>query len=301
MSDQIDTMDWAAISAALRAPFDPADVEFRVQGNAGPSGKAQIVAYVDARAVQDRLDDVVGAGAWSFDWMPLITDKGDVQVAKGTLTIHGIAKSDAGTASNFESSLGAVSHCLKRAAVMWGIGRYLYNLPATWETLDDKKRIPAQTLAALRAKLPRPDGTPAPAQATAQSRQSAATRTATPTPTPAAQRTPAPAQRDAGRPTAARATAASVSAPATDVSEWVTTDGYDPTGDLDLKKRAHRIGVNNMADYEAILGYAREHYRTYDRTAVDAAMRVYEGRYETATTTVAKTATVTATTAQKGA
>lgn len=211
-----DTIDWSAISAALRAPFDPDDVDFRVQGKAGASGKAQIVAYIDARAVQDRLDEVVGASAWAFDWVPLIMDRGDVQVAKGTLTIHGVSKSDAGTASNFESSLGAVSHCFKRAAVMWGIGRYLYNLPATWEAIDDKGRIPAQTLAQLRAKLPRPDGMPAVAQPAPQSRQSAATRTAAQSPTRAQQRPPAASQSDARRPTDGPVEEAGVITPATE-------------------------------------------------------------------------------------
>jgi hypothetical protein len=147
---------WDEIASRLREPFDPADVDFRVQGRANEqTGRAQVVAYIDARAVQDRLDAVVGAGNWSFDWTPLVIDKGEVMVAKGTITIHGVAKSDAGSASNFEQSLGAVSHCFKRAAVHWGIGRYLYNLPMNWVTVE-KGRIPDVVLRELRAKLPRP-------------------------------------------------------------------------------------------------------------------------------------------------
>ena len=43
-------------------------------------------------------------------------------IAKGTLTIHGVSKSDVGSASNFEQTLGTVSHCFKRAAVHWESG-----------------------------------------------------------------------------------------------------------------------------------------------------------------------------------
>jgi len=148
---------WDEISRQLREPFDPREVDFRAQGRASEqTGKAQVVAYIDARAVQDRLDAVVGAGNWAFDWTPLVVEKGEVMVAKGTLTIYGVAKSDAGSASNFEQSLGAVSHCFKRAAVHWGVGRYLYNLPMNWVPVEKNGRIAEATLRELRSRLPRP-------------------------------------------------------------------------------------------------------------------------------------------------
>src|SRR5690242_20434425 len=94
--------EWDQISRRLQDPFDPADVDFRVQGRASDqTGRAQVVAYVDARVVQDRLDAVVGAGNWSFDWTPVVIDNREVLVTKGTLTIYGVSKSDAGSASNF--------------------------------------------------------------------------------------------------------------------------------------------------------------------------------------------------------
>lgn len=159
---------WDEISRQLREPFDPREVDFRAQGRASEqTGKAQVVAYIDARAVQDRLDAVVGAGNWSFDWTPLVVEKGEVMVAKGTLTIHGVAKADAGSASNFEQSLGAVSHCFKRAAVHWGVGRYLYNLPMNWVPVEKNGRIADATLRELRSRLPRPSAQPAAQAATA--------------------------------------------------------------------------------------------------------------------------------------
>jgi len=185
MSDMLDpTMaptpltreQWDEISRQLREPFDPREVDFRAQGRASEqTGKAQVVAYIDARAVQDRLDAVVGAGNWSFDWTPLVVEKGEVMVAKGTLAIHGVAKADAGSASNFEQSLGAVSHCFKRAAVHWGVGRYLYSLPMNWVPVEKNGRIADATLRELRSRLPRPS-----TQSAAQATPAAAAPGATP-------------------------------------------------------------------------------------------------------------------------
>ena len=151
-------VSWDDLKLKLQAPFDPADVDFRIQGRANEkTGKAQVLAYIDARTVQDRLDEEVGIGNWSFDWEPTVIEKGEVLVAKGTLTIYGVSKSDAGSASNFEQSMGAVSHCFKRAAVMWGIGRYLYDIEKIWvEVPAGATSLSSVMMKTLRDRLPRP-------------------------------------------------------------------------------------------------------------------------------------------------
>ncbi len=157
VDNELSNEQWRDIGRGLQAPFARADVEFRVQGRANDStGRAQAVAYVDARVVQDRLDDVVGPGNWSFDWEPVAVENGQVMLAKGTLTILGVSKSDIGSASNFEQSLGCVSHAMKRAAVHWGIGRYLYGLPMTWVNVEKGGRLSDTTIASLRNSLPAP-------------------------------------------------------------------------------------------------------------------------------------------------
>jgi hypothetical protein len=145
--------------------------------------------------VQDRLDEVVGAGNWSFDWEPVVVDKGEIMVTKGTLTINGVSKSDAGTASNFEQSLGAVSHCFKRAAVHWGIGRYLYDLPMNWVQVEKNGRISDQLLRELRSKLPLPEGNAASDSPVERRRSTAASARVSPVtvPTTPVASVPAPA------------------------------------------------------------------------------------------------------------
>lgn len=152
-------IDWTEIARQLQAPFDPADVEFRPQGKL-LDGHGRAIAYVDARVVAARLDAVVGPLNWAFDWEPVILDNA-VRVVKGTITIHGVSKSDIGDGDKTEPSKAAVSDALKRTAVLWGPGRYLYHLEA--ERVQgragqgDNWFIPDSEIKRLRDKLPRPD------------------------------------------------------------------------------------------------------------------------------------------------
>src|SRR5258707_7267909 len=55
-----------AMTRALAEPFNPSEVRFKpavVSGN-----RAMALAYVDARVIQDRLDDVLGVGNWQDDY-----------------------------------------------------------------------------------------------------------------------------------------------------------------------------------------------------------------------------------------
>jgi hypothetical protein len=40
-----------------------------------------------------------------------------------------------------EGEKGALSYAFKRAAVLWGIGRYLYYLPNKWVDMDERKKF----------------------------------------------------------------------------------------------------------------------------------------------------------------
>jgi hypothetical protein len=86
----------------------------------------ECVAYIDARQVMDLLDEVVGPENWQDHYREVA---GKVYC---DLSIHvedeWITKSDCGTASHFEAEKGQASDAFKRAAVKWGIGRFLYQL-----------------------------------------------------------------------------------------------------------------------------------------------------------------------------
>lgn len=130
----------------LAAPFAESCIEWRVQKVAG-SG-AYLCAYLTARAVMDRLDEVFGVGGWSDNYIP-------VQVGKDagflcTLTCEGVSKQDVSDLSDIESLKGGVSGALKRAAVKFGIGRYLYDLDQAWAPLQTGN--PARGVNAIRTK-----------------------------------------------------------------------------------------------------------------------------------------------------
>jgi hypothetical protein len=88
---------------------------------------AQCVAYVDSRQVQDKLDDVVGPGNWQCDYK-VINDNLYAAVAV-KVDNEWVWKWDCGTESNTEKEKGEASDAFKRAAVKWGVGRFLYAMP----------------------------------------------------------------------------------------------------------------------------------------------------------------------------
>jgi hypothetical protein len=94
------------------------------------------VAYIDARDVQDLLDDVVGAHNWQVKYEEhkgnLFASIGiNIEQRKNDNSVDGLGwvwKSDCGTESQVEKQKGEASDAFKRAAVMWGVGRFLYSL-----------------------------------------------------------------------------------------------------------------------------------------------------------------------------
>lgn len=135
----------------LAAPFPPEQVSWRVgtsnkkkqQRENGPNAKAtkgQVLAYLDARDVMDRLDEVCGPAGWMNRYTS--TDKKTVCEIGIKVGDEWVWKADGAGESDIEAEKGALSDAFKRAAVRWGIGRYLYHLPTPWVDLDDREQIP---------------------------------------------------------------------------------------------------------------------------------------------------------------
>ena len=90
-------------------------------------GKANCVAYIDARDCQDLLDEVCSPENWSVQYY----EASGLLFCKVGIFIcdEWVWKSDTGSESNIEKDKGHVSDAFKRACVAWGIGRFLYRLP----------------------------------------------------------------------------------------------------------------------------------------------------------------------------
>ena len=127
---------WEEIEQGLQMPFPGSHIKWRLQTTPKDAKEPQglAVAYLDPRDIHQRFDDMCGGGSWSFDWQPIIVEGGKVLAAKGIISIAGISKADVGTskASEEEATKSAVTDALKRAAVLWGVGRHIYRMQAQW-------------------------------------------------------------------------------------------------------------------------------------------------------------------------
>lgn len=165
------------VAARLAEPFAPEDLGWLPSFGGGRRGA---YAYVSARAVVRRLDEIVGAENWSdqyYDTQVVSTEirdttnleelytqgiakkgsgaDGTLYLPKGEewrkeltytdishggtrcdLTILGVTKSDTGSPSYAEQLKGSYSDALKRAAVKFGVGEYLYRLGTLPAKLD---------------------------------------------------------------------------------------------------------------------------------------------------------------------
>jgi len=129
----------------LQAPFSPDDIEWRVQRESRDGSSVLVLAYVTNRAIQARFDEVFGPFGWqnSFHEGPqggLICKLG----AYDPNSKQWVWKEDGAENTQVEAVKGGLSSAMKRTAVQWGVGRYLYNLTDTWAKLSDSKPNPNQ-------------------------------------------------------------------------------------------------------------------------------------------------------------
>ena len=130
----------------LSAPFATSDVEWKPGATTRDKTKGLAMAYLTSRAVQDRLDAVCGPADWRNEYRPgpdggvicgisVYVDRGDGSAPEW------VTKWDGADNTDVEAVKGGLSGSMKRAAVMWGIGRTLYGLPAQWVRLDERGRF----------------------------------------------------------------------------------------------------------------------------------------------------------------
>lgn len=119
--------------ARLKEPFAPKEIEWRVQraGKNGDKMWALVLAYIDNRAIMDRLDDVCGPENWKNEFAP--APNGGVLCGL-SIRINGewVTKWDGADKTDIEATKGGLSNAMKRAGSQWGIGRYLYDLEETF-------------------------------------------------------------------------------------------------------------------------------------------------------------------------
>lgn len=120
-------------------PFPLEYIEWRIGSTNGDKTKGLALCYIDARAVMDRLDSVCGPDGWQCNYSAA---PGNAIICNLGLLLAGdwIWKADGAGATDVEGEKGMLSDALKRAAVRWGVGRYLYDLKSPWVELEPAGR-----------------------------------------------------------------------------------------------------------------------------------------------------------------
>lgn len=147
----------AQIQAALAQPFAPEDLEWRVQTAVTAKERGLVVPFVTNRAIQERLDSVVGAENWYNDFKPWhrfttknksserTVDKEVISQLCGIFIYfedlqRWIGKWDGAENTDIEAVKGGLSDSMKRAAYQWGIGRTLYKMGDVWADIEKRGR-----------------------------------------------------------------------------------------------------------------------------------------------------------------
>jgi hypothetical protein len=134
MSDEMKSgLELHQVLDELRKPFHPSQVTWKPGAVKGE--RALALAYADLRAYMNRLDEVCGS-----DWSVAYEGWGNDRIIC-RLTICGVTRSSTGETTNEaeRSEIGgtvAEAQAFKRASAMFGLGRYLYNLPTGWADYD---------------------------------------------------------------------------------------------------------------------------------------------------------------------
>lgn len=117
----------------LAKPFHPSQVSWKPGATKGD--RAMAMPYADLRTYMNRLDEVCGL-AWSIKYEPWGADR-----IIACLTIDGVTRCSTGemAAQDEKNEIGgtvAEAQAAKRACAMFGLGRYLYQLPTGWADID---------------------------------------------------------------------------------------------------------------------------------------------------------------------
>lgn len=137
--NNVEVINVRELETELKKPFTFEEIEWRVGSSFERNGEVKALAlpYVTSRAIMDRLDAVFGITGWSDEYKPW---GNGAQLCGITVTIgeKNITKWDGSENTDIESVKGGLSNALKRTAVKFGIGRYLYSFDPIWVRCEVK-------------------------------------------------------------------------------------------------------------------------------------------------------------------
>lgn len=223
---------------SLSDPFPPEDIEWFIGATTQDKSKGLAIPFITNRAVQERLDSVCGPDGWRNEYKTLgdrdirgrdgqIVDTKSSQLCGISIWSEErqewITKWDGAEESDIEAIKGSLSSAMKRAAVQWGIGRYLYYIESPWVEIEQQGRShrikPNQVIVLPGWALPNGSGKPglrddkrpkvevtgynaSPRQEQGQQQQQQPAPQQAPQQAPQRQQQPAPSNTQAGKLTA---------------------------------------------------------------------------------------------------
>ena len=132
-----------SITNDLKRPFDPGVIHWRVGATTAKkegvkplqASKGIALAYVNARDVMKRLDDICG-DQWQVEYPFEGCAKVGIKIDN-----EWVWRSNGAGETEVEGEKGRYSDAFKRAAVLWGVARYLYYLPNVWCELNNGRIV----------------------------------------------------------------------------------------------------------------------------------------------------------------
>lgn len=157
----------------LTLPFSPGQTHWRIGSTTPDKDMALALSYVDARDVMDRLDAICSPAGWQCSYshagtkticdLKIFCPRGESEEDNlSKAHWEWISKADGAGDTDVEADKGAMSAAFKRAAVRFGVGRYIYGLPSPWVEIEPKGRsfrIKKQEYEKLDAQLLKTIGT----------------------------------------------------------------------------------------------------------------------------------------------
>lgn len=153
------TQNYEQILTRLSAKFSADEVRsfpMQTTKQADSDGKwwGKAAFYIDARSVQQRLDDTcIWEDVYEKDprWEPGILDeKGELRspsilnglrilIERPDGSLEWITRWDGADSSDIEGTKGGLSSASRRSSVKYGVGRYLYEVESKWEEMKAPK------------------------------------------------------------------------------------------------------------------------------------------------------------------
>jgi hypothetical protein len=117
----------------LKAPFPRDRLGVKVQSFSKDRSRAMLVLYLQHTDVQGRLEEV--DPAWTTE---VLKEErvGDTVYVRLRLVLKGVSRENVGEGSDPK---GAYSDALKRCAMLFGVGRYLYDSETVWVDYDESR------------------------------------------------------------------------------------------------------------------------------------------------------------------